>query len=98
LGPLVDGELIDDRALEVKDDDQFGLQTMAVELADMCLQTKTPANIAVLGPWGSGKSSLGKLTLKELSARRKSNVRTMAFDAFKYAENPLRRVFEPSDR
>ncbi|MER8199855.1 P-loop NTPase fold protein [Streptomyces microflavus] len=43
------------------------------------------------GPWGSGKSGVANLLRGELARDR--GVRFVRFDAFKYAENPLRRNF-----
>jgi hypothetical protein len=49
------------------------------------------SNIALYGPWGSGKSGIGNLLRQYVEADKKLGF--ARFDAFKYAENPLRRDF-----
>jgi hypothetical protein len=90
--PLVDGELVDDRALDAFDGDSFGHADFARELAGVIGRTKTPANIALFGAWGSGKSGIANL-VKQALPQKKSEVRFVVFDASKYAELPLRRHF-----
>lgn len=91
LGPVTADELVDDRALESTTDDRFRLTDFVEELAERVRVTPTPANIALYGAWGSGKTSLGNL----LQATFKSDkaVAFGRFDAFKFAEVPLRRHF-----
>lgn len=90
--PLVNGELVDDRSLEISDVDSFGHGDFVRELSGMVCQTKTPANIALFGAWGSGKSSIANL-LEQALPDKLSDVRFVVFDASKYAEAPLRRHF-----
>ena len=90
--PLVDGELVDDRSVEAFDGDSFGHADFARELAGMICHTKTPANIALFGAWGSGKSGIANLVRQALP-NKASDVRFVVFDASKYAELPLRRHF-----
>ncbi|HEV2057865.1 MAG TPA: P-loop NTPase fold protein, partial [Solirubrobacteraceae bacterium] len=87
-----DGELVDDRSLQAFDADSFGHGDFVRELTGMVCQTRTPANIALFGAWGSGKSSIANLLREELPDD-KSKVRFVDFDASKYAEAPLRRHF-----
>jgi hypothetical protein len=84
--------LVDDRSLEVSDPDAFGHGDFVRELAGMVCETKTPANVALFGAWGSGKSSIANLLREELP-NDQSVVRFVVFDASKYAEAPLRRHF-----
>jgi Cdc6-like AAA superfamily ATPase len=72
--------------------DSFGHGDFVRELAGMLDQARTPANIALFGAWGSGKSSIANLLREELPTDE-SQVRLVAFDASKYAEAPLRRHF-----
>src|SRR5579862_1761172 len=88
---LVPEELIDDRALQAAGDDVFHLADFVAELVGLCEKTNLPANVALFGPWGSGKSSLANLLESAFKAHRK--VGFARFDAFKYAEVPLRRHF-----
>ncbi len=50
-----------------------------------------PTNVALWGPWGSGKSGVANLLKQRIDHRDRT--RFVRFDAFKYAENPLRRNF-----
>jgi len=90
--PLVEGELVDDRSLEEAAKDDFRHLDFVRELAGLVLNTRTPANIALFGAWGSGKSGIANLLREELPDR-KSELRFVLFDASKYAEAPLRRHF-----
>ena len=88
---LQDGELIDDRALASASDDQFRHADFADELTELVCKVPTPSNVALFAPWGSGKTGLGNLLGASLQGRK--GVRFARFDAFKYAEFPLRRHF-----
>ena len=88
---LVSEELIDDRALRAVGDDAFHLADFAAELVALCGKTTLPANVVLFGPWGSGKSSLANLLEDAFKAQTK--IGFARFDAFKYAEVPLRRHF-----
>lgn len=85
-------ELIDDRALESVDGDLLRHRDLARELTDVIGSVKAPASIALWGPWGAGKSGLAYLLRKDLKARQ-ARARFVRFDAFKFAETPLRRHF-----
>ncbi|MGW7515477.1 KAP family P-loop NTPase fold protein [Streptomyces sp. NPDC054796] len=84
-------DLIQDREVDNVHGDRLAHGHIAEQLYDVVLSVPTPTNIAVWGPWGSGKSGVGNL-LKALLEKRR-DVRFVRFDAFKYAENPLRRNF-----
>ena len=86
-----ESDLIDDQALESADQDRFRHADYADELVSLVRHTKTPANIALFGPWGSGKSSLANIL--ETKLRDSPEIDYARFDAFKYAEAPLRRHF-----
>jgi KAP family P-loop domain len=58
---------------------------------DLCEKTTVPANVALFGAWGSGKSSLANLLELEFARDGHKAVAFARFDAFKYAEIPLRR-------
>lgn len=83
---------IDDRALENRDEDRFHLGAIGDELADLVLAQRTPLNVAVFGPWGSGKSSLAVFLEQALSTRSKST-RFVRIDAWKYSKDSFRRQF-----
>ncbi len=89
--PLLPEELIDDRALKAGGDDAFRLTDFVAELTALCETTTLPANIALFGAWGSGKSSLANLLEAEFSDGGHGTVAFARFDAFKYAGTSLRR-------
>lgn len=84
-------ELIDDKEVAGLDEDRLGHDGVAQQLAELVCSIPTPSNVALYGPWGSGKSGIGNLLATKLKSER--GVRFARFDAFKYAENPLRRNF-----
>ena len=83
-------DLIEDRAIESAELDHFGHQQFAEQAAITIEAIRTPANIAIYAPWGSGKSSLSNLLGQQFDNKYTGFV---YFDAFKYAEAPLRREF-----
>lgn len=86
-----DSELIDDRALDSAEGDRFGHSDFAEELTRTALQVRTPANIALYGAWGAGKTGLANLVRERIEGGQPQGVKFARFDAFKYAETPLRR-------
>src|SRR4051812_22729229 len=84
-------ELIDDRSVESLTEDRFGHADFVSELVELVTTVTPPANIALFGAWGSGKSGISNLLGEALQDRK--GVRYARFDAFKYAEAPLRRNF-----
>ncbi|WP_406085854.1 P-loop NTPase fold protein [Kitasatospora purpeofusca] len=72
-------------------DDQLAHEHVADQLGQLVTTVPTPTNIALYGPWGSGKSGIANLLANRL--RDRPGVSFVRFDAFKYAENPLRRNF-----
>lgn len=91
IPPLVEGELIDDRALDSREGDAFRLSDIADELVGLARNAPTPATIALYASWGSGKSSLGQILQGEFTDDE--SVAYARFNALKYAETPLRRHF-----
>lgn len=90
-GPGQD-ELVDARELRSADEDRFRHADVVAELAALVTTVPTPANIALFGPYGSGKSGIANL-LAERLRREHPEVAFARFDAFKFAEVPLRRQF-----
>jgi len=84
-------DLIPDRALKGDDRDYFGHQQIAARLADLIRNGEPPLNIALFGPWGSGKSSVAGLLEQEL--RGANDVRLVRYDAWKYGGEALKRNF-----
>lgn len=85
-------ELIDDRALEDAEQDLLHHKDIVDELEQLVCATEVPANVALYGAWGSGKSSLANILGARLR-HREVPVPFARFDAFKYADGPLRRLF-----
>lgn len=94
-------ELVEARELTDWDErDKFRHQDLADQLADLAVSAPTPANIALYGPWGSGKTGVGNLIKARLKQQEFKDAHPgcekaeyVWFDAFKYAETPLRRHF-----
>ncbi|HZV75676.1 MAG TPA: P-loop NTPase fold protein [Conexibacter sp.] len=84
-------DLIPDRALKGDDQDHFNHQQIAARLADLIRNGEPPLNIALFGPWGSGKSSVAGLLEKELQGS--DDVRLVRYDAWKYGGEALKRNF-----
>ena len=84
-------ELIPDAAIRVPRDDQLSLEAVVDTVAGLVAKVETPATIAVFGAWGSGKTSLGRLLDQRYEDSK--TIRFVYFNAWKYAETPLRRHF-----
>lgn len=87
----VTGELIPDREVSSAENDQLGHGQIAQQLAELAATAPDRSNIALYGAWGSGKSGIGNLLRTDIDSRR--GLAFARFDAFKYAEHPLRRNF-----
>lgn len=87
----VDEELIRDREVSAVEEDRLGHESIVEQLEHLIKSVPTPTNIALYGPWGSGKSGIANLLRERVEKLR--GAKFARFDAFKYAENPLRRNF-----
>ena len=83
-------EFVDDREVADAEDDKFSHTDLVAELRELIVTTPTPTNIALYGPWGSGKSGIKNLLGAELPG---DECVFVPFDAFKYAADPLKRQF-----
>jgi hypothetical protein len=88
---LLPGDLVDDREVADVSGDQLSHAQIANQLGELVRTVPAPSNVALYGPWGSGKSGIGNLLREAIDKRE--DVRFARFDAFKYAETPLRRNF-----
>lgn len=87
-------ELITDRAIDKAEDDLLGHGDFVDRLLKIIGGTKTPANVALFGRWGSGKTGIAKRLEGELKRRDEFERFEFAyFDAFKLARLPLLRRF-----
>lgn len=84
-------DLVDDRELAAVEDDRLGHEGIVRQLAALASAVGTPSNIALYGPWGSGKTGIANLLKAEVDY--KNGLRFVRYDAFKYADVPLRRNF-----
>jgi hypothetical protein len=88
--PLHPDNLVDDRELRRADEDRFehGLRTNSSSLRP--LSTPLPT-LRYITPGNRGKTGIANLMREKL--REHNGIKFARFDAFKYAENPLRRNF-----
>lgn len=91
---LLPEDIIPDAALQQGDEenDSFRHDAIAGRVCELICSAKPPINIALYGPWGSGKSSLYTLLRKKLKdANAKTQV--VRYDAWKYGGQSLKRNF-----
>jgi hypothetical protein len=89
---LREGDLVPDHALRERDVDEFNHEQIAERVADLLTCAEPPLNVALFGPWGSGKSSFGTLLRKALAQRRMKTA-FVVYDAWKYSGEALQRTF-----
>jgi len=74
--------------------DEFGTHKRIAELIrDEILQSNEGRSIAVVGEWGSGKSTVVKLLETELTESNSENAHIFVYDAWSHQGDPLRRAF-----
>jgi len=88
----VAGDLVRDAALESAAEDQFGHDAIVGVVTDMAISASPPLNVALYGPWGSGKSSFFT-ALEELLAKKDTNIKVARYDAWKYGGKALKLNF-----
>lgn len=86
------GDLVPDHALKERDRDEFNHEEIAQRVADLLTSAEPPLNVALFGPWGSGKSSFATLLRKALAQRRMKTA-FVVYDAWKYNGEALQRTF-----
>lgn len=93
--PLTADDLVPDRALTEDDRDALNYGVIAARVADVVTVGEPPLNVALFGPWGSGKSSFYELLRRDLGdkKRHKKNVALVRYDAWKYGGESLKRNF-----
>lgn len=90
---LLADDLIPDHALKRNGLDAFEHGAIASRLADLVAESSTPVNVALFGPWGSGKSSVYELLRRSLLGMRRTRVRLVRYDAWKFGGQALQRNF-----
>ena len=91
--PLTADDLVPDRALTKDDKDAFSYDVIASKVADLVAVGEPPLNIALFGPWGSGKSSLYELLRRALAEKKRSQIGLLSYDAWKFGGDSLQRNF-----
>ena len=86
------GDLIPDHALTEREPDEFKHAEIAERVAELVTIADPPLNVALFGPWGSGKSSFATLLKAALSKRQMRTV-VVVYDAWKYSGDALQRSF-----
>ena len=89
---LTAGDLIPDTRLREADRDAFRHAAIAAQVAELAAEAEKPVNIALFGPWGSGKSSFYELLRTKLWDRDKG-IRLVRYDAWKFGGASLKRNF-----
>lgn len=84
-------DLILDSALKGAGQDRFEHQAIAQVVAELALNATPPINIALFGPWGSGKSSFFGLLDERM--RSLKTVKVARYDAWKYGGRALKKHF-----
>lgn len=85
-------DLVTDQALTDAGGDQFHHAAIAKAVADLALSSAAPVNIALFGPWGSGKSTFYNL-MKSRILQQDRHVTVAYYDAWKYGGQDLKRNF-----
>jgi tetratricopeptide (TPR) repeat protein len=65
-------------------EDTLQFKSYADTLVEIISYSQTPITIGVYGEWGSGKTSLMRLTENELEEKKEVNVKSVWFNAWKY--------------
>jgi KAP-like P-loop domain-containing protein len=92
------GDILSDQALSEHSEDEFKHLEIARRVADLVALGKPPFNVALFGPWGSGKSSMARLVQTEFAARQERGGDALSpafviYDAWKFGGKSLRRNF-----
>lgn len=82
---------IKDEALKTSDEDYFGHIDLANNIHRMIVHTEAPFNIAIVGKWGMGKSSLINIVKKILSNDPEYLVQEI--NAWKYQKEEFGKAF-----
>lgn len=84
-----------DERLSSKEMDRFGHKDIADNILNLIKNKKykTPYNIALIGKWGLGKSSILKLVEEEIKKANSKNIKMITINAWKYEKESLKTVF-----
>ena len=84
---------IKDEALKSVDQDSFGHVDIANNIKNMIEYTEAPFNVAIIGKWGMGKSSLINMLKKVLERDRTDAYMIQEINAWKYQKEEFGRAF-----
>ncbi|GAA1744017.1 KAP family P-loop NTPase fold protein [Microcella frigidaquae] len=87
------GDLISDGRLEGPADDRLEHEALARAVAEVTLTANAPINIALFGPWGSGKSSIYSMIKSHVETQTDKKTSVVRYDAWKYGGQDLKRNF-----
>lgn len=76
--------MLTDNEIKKHPEDKLRFKTLSDALTRIVLYSETPITIGVFGEWGSGKSSLMRLTESELTSKEDAKVKTVWFNAWKF--------------
>lgn len=89
---LTKADLVPDGVLMDASEDALDHAPVAKVVAELAASVETPANIALFGRWGSGKSSIYPM-LEQHLVRNDSDVVVVRYDAWKFGGHSLHRNF-----
>lgn len=90
-------DLVLDRVLSTNSDDRFDHEAIATVVAELATNGVPPLNIALWGPWGSGKSSFLGLVREKIEGPKPGGpTRVAHYDAWKYGGRALKKHFVKS--
>jgi len=75
-------KMLTDNEIHYIKDDKLKFKAYVETLNEVIKNSSTPLTIGIYGEWGSGKTSLMRLTLN--SYKREKSIKTVWFDAWKY--------------
>ena len=73
--------MLTDNEVKLQSEDSLRFKTLCDTLSGIVLNSQTPITIGVFGEWGSGKTSLMRLTENELKSK---DTKTVWFNAWKF--------------
>jgi energy-coupling factor transporter ATP-binding protein EcfA2 len=74
------------------DHDRLDHGAIAQVVSDLACSVETPANVALFGPWGSGKSSLYQMVREQIDSKT-PGIAMVKYDAWKFGGTMLQRNF-----
>lgn len=86
-------DLIADSRLSNTAQDLLDHTAIARAVAEIALSAEAPVNIALFGPWGSGKSSIYTMVKEHVETIAPASTRVVRYDAWKYGGQSLKRNF-----